>query len=203
MLKSLDYKISDDNIYYVLDLGYNSILGLIYGGKIKFDKKAVIESINKDIKKSKNKPIYFTNNDNNVITRKYLSNLDNYVSALKNNEMHYIDINYLESILNNLDHATISSRSNNMDQLNNTKNLYMILRIINIIKNDRNKEKQGKGLKTITPKQMLSCLPILLAQIRAGNNSAKLKNEITQLLYLLYRSKKISKAVYNNLITTM
>ena len=178
-------------------------MGLIYGGKIKFDKKAVIESINKDIKKSKNKPIYFTNNDNNVITRKYLSNLDNYVSALKNNEMHYIDINYLESILNNLDHATISSRSNNMDQLNNTKNLYMILRIINIIKNDRNKEKQGKGLKTITPKQMLSCLPILLAQIRAGNNSAKLKNEITQLLYLLYRSKKISKAVYNNLITTM
>ena len=50
---------------------------------------------------------------------------------------------------------------------------------------------------------MLSCLPVLLAQIHAGNNSAKLKNEIRQLLYSLYRSKKISKTVYNNLIATM
>ena len=64
-------------------------------------------------------------------------------------------------------------------------------------------KKQGKGLKMITPKQMLSRLPVLLAQIHAENNSAKLKNEIRQLLYSLYRSKKISKTVYNNLIATM
>ena len=50
---------------------------------------------------------------------------------------------------------------------------------------------------------MLSRLPVLLAQIHAGNNSTKLKNEIRQLLYSLYRSKKISKTVYNNLIATM
>ena len=65
------------------------------------------------------------------------------------------------------------------------------------------KEKQGKGLKIITPKQMLSRLPILLSETHTGNNSTKLKNEIRQLLYSLYRSKKISKAVYNSLVATI
>ena len=47
---------------------------------------------------------------------------------------------------------------------------------------------------------MLSRLPITLAQLKAGNNSQKLKNEIRQLLHSLYRSKKLTKNVYNNLI---
>ena len=47
---------------------------------------------------------------------------------------------------------------------------------------------------------MLNCLPILLAQIQAGNNSNKLKNEARQILYSLYRSKLLTKTVYNNLI---
>ena len=47
---------------------------------------------------------------------------------------------------------------------------------------------------------MLSRLPISLAQLKAGNNSEKLKNEIRQLLYSLYRSKNITKQVYNNLM---
>ena len=46
---------------------------------------------------------------------------------------------------------------------------------------------QGKGLKILTPNQMLGRLPITLAQLNAGNNSEKLKNEIRQLLYSLYR----------------
>ena len=51
-----------------------------------------------------------------------------------------------------------------------------------------NSEKQlGLGLKILTPNQMLSRLPITLAQLKAGNNSEKLKNEIRQLLYSLYR----------------
>ena len=58
----------------------------------------------------------------------------------------------------------------------------------------------GSGLKILTEKQMLNRLPILLAQIQAGNNSTKLKNEIRQILYLLYRSKVLTKTVYNNLI---
>ena len=57
-----------------------------------------------------------------------------------------------------------------------------------------------KGLKIITNKQMLNRLPILLAQIQAANDSNKLKNEIRQILYSLYRSKVLTKIVYNNLI---
>ena len=49
---------------------------------------------------------------------------------------------------------------------------------------------EGQGLKIVTPDQMLSRLQISLAQLKAGNNSEKLKNEIRQLLYSLYRSKK-------------
>ena len=56
----------------------------------------------------------------------------------------------------------------------------------------------GSGLKILRKKQMLSRLPILLAQIQAGNNSTKLKNEIRQILYLLCRSKVLTKTVYNN-----
>ena len=64
-----------------------------------------------------------------------------------------------------------------------------------------NKQKQeGQGIKILTPNQMLSRLPISLAQLKAGNNSEKLKNEIRQLLYSLYRSKNITKQVYNNLM---
>ena len=48
---------------------------------------------------------------------------------------------------------------------------------------------QGQGIKILTPNQMLGRLPITLAQLKAGNNSDKLKNEIRQLLYSLYRSK--------------
>ena len=53
---------------------------------------------------------------------------------------------------------------------------------------DFNKQNQeGHGLKILTPQQILGRLPISLAQLKAGNNSEKLKNEIRQLLYLLYR----------------
>ena len=62
------------------------------------------------------------------------------------------------------------------------------------------KEQKAKGLKILTPSQMLSRLPISLAQLKAGNNSEKLKNEIRQLLYSLYRSKKLTKQIYKSLI---
>ena len=56
---------------------------------------------------------------------------------------------------------------------------------------DFNKRYQEReGLKIITPDQMLSILPISLAQLKAENNSEKLKNEIRKLLYSLYCSKK-------------
>ena len=62
------------------------------------------------------------------------------------------------------------------------------------------RNKSGKGLKILTPDEMLSRLPITLAQLKAGNNSEKLKNEIRQLLYSLYRSKKLTKQLYKSLL---
>ena len=68
---------------------------------------------------------------------------------------------------------------------------------------DSNGSYSGSGLKILTNKQMLNRLPILLPQIQAGNDSIKLKNEIRQILYSLYRSKVLSKTVYNNLIKSI
>ena len=61
-------------------------------------------------------------------------------------------------------------------------------------------EQEGEGLKILTPNQMLSRLPISLAQLKAGNNSEKLKNEIRQILYSVYRSKKLARQLYKSLI---
>ena len=66
---------------------------------------------------------------------------------------------------------------------------------------EHNSENQlGQGLKILTPNQMLSRLPITLAQLKAGNNSEKLKNEIRQLLYSLYMSKILTKNIYKSLV---
>ena len=62
---------------------------------------------------------------------------------------------------------------------------------------------KGEGLKILTNKQMLNRLPILLAQMQAGNNSKSLKNELRQIIYSLYRSKVLTKTVYNNLIKSI
>ena len=62
------------------------------------------------------------------------------------------------------------------------------------------KNQQGQGLKILTPNQMLSRLPIYLAQLKAVDNSGKLTNEIRQLLYSLYRSKKLTKQLYKSLV---
>ena len=59
-------------------------------------------------------------------------------------------------------------------------------------KSKENKTK-GKGLKILTPKQMLQRLPIALAQVKAGNNSESLLNEIRQIIYSLYQSNQITK----------
>ena len=63
--------------------------------------------------------------------------------------------------------------------------------------------KKDKGLKILTNQQMLNRVPILLAQIQAGNNSQLLKNETRQILYLLYKSKALTKTVYNKLIKSI
>ena len=69
--------------------------------------------------------------------------------------------------------------------------------------NAKKTETGGKVLKIITPKQMLQRLPRVLAQVKAGNNSESLLNEIRQIVYSLYQSKQITKKVYNNIIKSI
>ena len=65
-----------------------------------------------------------------------------------------------------------------------------MLEIVELILYFNQQNQAGKGLKILTPNQMLRGLPISLAQLKAGNNSEKLKNKIRQLLYSLCKSKK-------------
>ena len=80
------------------------------------------------------------------------------------------------------------------------KNPDKIVEIVEMILKFNKQDQQEKGLKILTPNQMLSRLPIALVQLKAGNNSEKLKNEIRPLLYSLYHSKNMTKQVYNHLI---
>ena len=67
----------------------------------------------------------------------------------------------------------------------------------------KDKVTKGTRLKMLTPKQMLQRLPISLAQVKAGNNSENLLNEIRQILYFLNQSKEITKKVHNNVIKSI
>ena len=67
----------------------------------------------------------------------------------------------------------------------------------------RKNETKGTGFKILTPKQMLQRLPIAFAQVKAGNNSESLLNEIRQIVYFLYQTKQITKKVYNNIIKSV
>ena len=69
-----------------------------------------------------------------------------------------------------------------------------------ILEAKRLARQEGTGVKILTPNQMLKRLPIALTQIKEGNNSERLLNEIRQIAFSLYRSKKITKKVYNNII---
>ena len=131
---------------------------------------------------------------------------------------HYFDYSNAEIMFNRLRDSSDEKNKNMVELINNklTKLKYIVRKlpendnrveenkkIIDIVEKilELNKEKHsGKGLKILTPDQMLSRLPITLAQLKAGNNSEKLENEIRQLLYFLYRSKKLTKQLYKSLI---
>ena len=96
--------------------------------------------------------------------------------------------------------------------LNNINNLYnardMAIKFIGdygsmILEAKKFVKQQGKVLKILTPNQMLKRLPIAHTQVKAGNNSESLLNEIRQIVYSLYRSKEITKKVYNNIINSV
>ena len=90
------------------------------------------------------------------------------------------------------------SKQKNIDLLNDNSKIRSEI----IYKSKQNKT-EDKGLKILTPKQILQRLPIALAQVKASNNSEILLNEIRQIVYFLYQSKQITKKVYNNIIKSI
>ena len=98
------------------------------------------------------------------------------------------------------------------ETLNNINNLYnarvMAIKFIEdygsmILEAKRLVKQEGEGLKILTPNQMLKRLPTALTQVKAGNNSESLLNEIRQIVYSLYQSKEITKKVYINKIKSI
>ena len=100
----------------------------------------------------------------------------------KNNELVKVIISWLEDLKEEIKNMSKKEKK--------FKNPDKIVKIVEMILKFNKQNQQGKGLKFLTPNQMLSRLPIALALLEAGNNSEKIKNEIRKLLYSLYRSKK-------------
>ena len=133
-------------------------------------------------------------------------------NAIKNNQIKFNELkNKPNEFLNKLNNLKIGKKKtiNNLEKFYNSRE-----KIINFFRDyiemlsdanyhaKQNKTKE-KGLKILTPKQMLLRLLIALAQVKAGNNSESLLNEIRKIVYFLYQSKQITKKVYNNIIKSI
>ena len=129
-------------------------------------------------------------------------------NAIKNNQISFNDaLKRQNEFLNKLSNVKIGKKLSSKKRIliiliNFTfleKKLSVFLRLFwsRIILDVGYKAKQNKtketGLKILTPKQILQRLPIALAQVKAGNNSECLLNEIRQIVYSLYQSKQITK----------
>ena len=143
------------------------------GNKDKFD----TEKITKSLKKLCNK--FINLNEFKEEYNKFMDNFENF-----------------EDYKSEKEPGSVSKNQKEMGERKYIADLYNI-------KSGSDTSKKGEGLKILTNKQMLNRLLILLAQIKAGNNSNSLKNEIRQILYLLYRSEVLTKTVYNNLIKSI
>ena len=193
-----DVKVDEDQINDLI----NKIFDKTYG---KYERKTYIESeLDEFLEKygDKNIAISYDNNKNKFNTEeitKSLKKLCNKLIGVKEFKEEYDK--FIDSIVKSTkEEGSISPNQKKMRRY--ARDLKDIADLYNI-KLDSDTSKSGKGLKILTNKQMLNRLPILLAQIEAGNNSIKLKNETRQILYSLYRSKVLTKTVYNNLIKSI
>ena len=186
MFKNLNKSVELNNKYYdvLVCNGINQVLSLIYDGSIKYNEKAIINSIKNTNKELFNKKYYTTDSKGKIILSDYNAILNKLVSGF-NNDPSSININKIHNMLNKLsntmDNFDFKNLKNDREAFERTKKLYYgLIKIKNLAKKDEQNiaATQGKGLKILTPKQMLSRLPILLAQVHAGNNSQKLNNEI-------------------------
>ena len=138
-------------------------------------------------------------------------------NAIKNNQIKFSEAkNKQNEFLNKLSNIKIGKKTlEQKEVINNLEKFYNSREeVINFFRdyiemlsdanyNAKQNETKGKGLKILTPKQMLQRLPIALAQVKAGNNSESLLNEIRQIVYSLYQSKGITKKVYNKIIKSI
>ena len=103
-------------------------------------------------------------------------------------------------IENNVADLMIKFKNNPTNNAKKIRNRNNMVEFVEFILKFNELEQEGSGLKMLTPNQMVSGLPIYLAQLKAGNNSEKLKNEIRQILYYFYRSRKLTNNIYKSLV---
>ena len=144
-----------------------------------------------------------------VDNRKLFNKINNDVTNRYHKDKNSTELLSIQSFLDDINNEHIENKKDAYKKFKDLKNNVQSEELKDVVKeleraifgyDYENEESSVSGLKILTNKQILNRLPILLAQIQAGNNSTKLKNEARQILYSLYRSKLITKTVYNNLI---
>ena len=132
-----------------------------------------------------------------------LTNLHNGITTIKEVEEEQDKYESLLDELDKVDKDTISKKQS--DIIDKIAHFFYEREDIIAMFQDylRKTNIKGTGLKILTLNQMIKILPIALAQIKASNNSKSLLNEIRQIAYSLYRSKEITKKVYNNIIKSI
>ena len=179
------------------------------------EKKTEIEKLDKTV--NREELLYkYKDNTSDVDFREYYGTID-LLNKIKDGDIslkQVINDQYeLKSRLGEIRKGNPKRKSRtNLDVTKNVANLYdsrqaaidFFIEYTERVSEARFRSKQeGAGLKILTLKQMLQRLPIALAQIKAGNNSKSLLNEIGQIVYSLYQSKEITKKVYNNIIKSI
>ena len=106
-------------------------------------------------------------------------------------------VNVIKSRLSNLQDEIKEMSEDEIE----TEKPYKVAYIVKKFLHFKRQNQKGQGLKMLTPDQMISRLLISLAKLKAGSNSEKLKNGMRQIY--IYRSKKLPKTIYNNLINTV
>ena len=110
-------------------------------------------------------------------------------------ENNKVKVNFLKDDMTNFK-KDIENASN--DDVDKIEKMNKIANIVELIFHFNNEDQEGSGLKILTSRQMLSRLPISLAQLEAGNNLEKLKNEVRKILYFLYRWKILTKTIISS-----
>ena len=125
------------------------------------------------------------------------SNIYEKLIETENAEINQTKVDFIKNILSKLLKTADYVPKYNTLKIEETEK---IIDIVKRILEFNDKMQLGRGIKILIPNQILSRLPISLAQLKAGNNSEKLKNEIRELLYSLDRSKRLTKSIYKTLI---